>query len=112
MSGGHRRQTDWPAPTDQPIVDYPRHWADGIHDGDGHALWSSPLNTDGESLLLVELSAFMCQNGFEYACDDVSKIALDPARVRQTRELETKWFADMGVYTRVPRANQVRRKGR
>ena len=104
---GDYNRTDWPAPIDQPIGDYPKQWAAGIHDRDGHALESSPLNTDGESLLLLELNALMFQNGVGYACDDVSNSALDTAKVHQARELEAKFFTDMGVYTRVPRADQL-----
>ena len=32
--------------------------------------------------------------------------------VRQARELETKFFTDMGVYIRIPRVDQVRCKGK
>ena len=86
---GDNNKTDWPAPIDQPIGDYPKHWADGIHDRDGHALGSSLLNTDGESLFLLELHALMCQNGVEYACDDVSNAALDLVQVRQARSKQS-----------------------
>ena len=109
---GDNNKTDWPAPIYLSVGGYTKHWADGIHDRDGHALWSSPLNTDGEALLLLELNALMCQTGVEDACGDVSNAALDALPVRQARELETKFFTDMGVYTRVPRADQARCKGK
>ena len=40
-----------------------------------------------------------------YAYDDVSNAALDPDLVMQAQKLETKFFSDMGVYTRVPRSS-------
>ena len=42
------------------------------------------------SLLLLELNALMCRDSVEYAGDDVSNATLDPAQVRQARELEPK----------------------
>ena len=84
---GDNNKTDWLAPIYQPIGDYPKHWADGTHDRDGHALGSSLLNKDAESLLLLELKALMCHNCVEYACGGVSGAALDPVQVRQAREL-------------------------
>ena len=45
----------------------------------------------------------MVLNGIEYAEDDVFGASLNPALVRQARDLEMELFNDMGVYDRVPR---------
>ena len=46
----------------------------------------------------------MWQNGVAYAFDDVSSAALNPELVKEARQLEMKLFAQMGVYSRVPRS--------
>ena len=109
---GNTSIPDWPAPVEKPIGEYPTHWSDGIHDRDGHALGSTPTDTEGEAILYGELNALMAENGVEYACDDVSSAYLDPKLVRQARDLEMKFFNDMAVYTRVLRSEQLRCKGK
>ena len=94
----------WPVPVEKPIGDYPQHWPDSIHELDSHALGSTLISRDGEAALYHEMSALMVQNGIEYAEDDVSGALLDPTLVREARDLEMKFFNDMGVYDRVPRS--------
>ena len=43
------------------------------------------------------MNTLMVLNGIEYAEDDVSGASLDPALVRQVRDLEMQFFNDMGV---------------
>ena len=54
----------------------------------------------------------MCQSGVEYVCDDVSNAALDPVQIRQARDLDTKLFTDLDVFTLKARAEQVRCSGK
>ena len=49
------------------------------------------------------MNVVMVQNVIEYTEDDVSGASLDPALLRQARDLEMKFLKDMGVYDRVPR---------
>ena len=55
------------------------------------------------------MNALMVQNGIGYAEDDVSAASLNPALVRQARDLKIKFCNDMDVYDRVPRS-QLRGK--
>ena len=87
----------WPRPIEKPIGSYPEHWSDGIHELDNHALGSTLTSRDGEAALYNEMNALMVQNGIEYAEDDVSGLSLDLALVRQARDLDMKFFNDMGV---------------
>ena len=92
------KATWWPGPIEKPIGSYPQNWSDGIHDLDGHALGSTLTSRDGEAALYTEMNALMVQNDIEYAEDDVSGGSPDPALLRQARDLEMKFFNDMGVY--------------
>ena len=94
----------WLGPVEKPIGDYPQHWSGGIHELDGHALGSTLTSRDGEAALYHEMNAFWCQNGIEYAEDDVSRASVDPALVRQACDPEMKFFNDMGVYDGMPKS--------
>ena len=59
---------------------------------------STLTSRDGEEHLCHEMNVLMFQNGIEYAEDDVSAASFDPESVRQARDLEMKFFNDMGVY--------------
>ena len=91
------KTSGWPGPIQKPIGSYPQHWSGGIHELDGHALGSTLTSNDGEAALHHEMDVFMAQNGIEYAEDDVSGASLNPALVRQARDLEMRFFNDMGV---------------
>ena len=80
----------WPGPVEKPIGDDPQHWSDGIRELNGHALGSALTTRDGEAALYHGMNALLVQNGIEYAEDGVSGSSLDPALVRQARDLEMK----------------------
>ena len=70
--------------------DFPAHWGDGMHDGDGHGLRSGARDLEGEVLWKGELAALMIQGGIEYASDDVSGAHLQPELVHEARKAEMK----------------------
>ena len=101
--------SNWPSTPVAPIGDVPGHWADGVHNEDGHGMWDDSRNLEGEKLLSNELGALYVKDGLEYATDDVSNAWLDPALVAAARKVEMKFFEDMKVYDRVDRAEMHRR---
>ena len=90
-----------------PCGEWPVHWVDGIHEFDGHNVDAQPEDRDGEEWLMGELSSLYAQHGVEYAADDVSGAALDPAAVHKGRGVEMDYFRSMRVYDRVPRSEQA-----
>ena len=97
----------WLAPIIKPVGDYPSHWNDGVHDCDGHGIKDRADDDKGEVLLNGELSALYVREGVAQAVDDVSGAFLDPGLVAEARALEMKFFNDMRVYDRVPRAEMI-----
>ena len=63
-------------------------------------------------MLNTMLSALHKQNGYDVAWDDVTEAELKPELVKAAREVEMKFFKDMGVYTRVPLSEQARTGGK
>ena len=59
-----------------------------------------------------ELDALYVQHGVEYASDNVSGAWLDPAQVREGRDVEMAFFKGMEVYERVPRSEQTQTGGK
>ena len=62
--------------------------------------------------LMSGLNSLYVQCGVESAYDDISGAALDPALVHAGRAVEMGFFKDMGVYERVPRAEQKETGGK
>ena len=60
-------------------------------------------------MALAKLSSY---EGSEYAQDDVSGVQLDPGLLKEARKVEMKFFREMKVYTRVPRAMQRMKGGK
>ena len=54
----------------------------------------------------------MASEGVEYAYDDATNAHLDAKLVRDARGLEIQFFKDMGVYVKVPRAEQRKCNGK
>ena len=48
---GEPGKSSWPSFLQVPIGDFPTHWGDGMHDGDGHGLRSGARDLEGEVLL-------------------------------------------------------------
>ena len=86
-----------PAGTSKPAGNWPGHWADPIHEFDGHGIGIEGEDRIGEELLLNELNALYVQNGIETAADDVSGSWLGPAAVKKGRDVEMTYFEHMLV---------------
>ena len=81
----------WLGPVERPIGSDPQHWSNGIHELVGHALDTTSASRDGEVALHHEMNACMI-HGTEHAEDDVPGASLDPALVRQARDLDIQLF--------------------
>ena len=101
-----------PAGVTRPPGDWPSHWADVIHEFDGHGIKADGEDRDGETILNEQLFALYVQNGVEVASDDVSGAWLDPELVREGRAVEMSFFESMRVYDRVPRSEQAATGGK
>ena len=99
-------------PAAKPTGKWPKHWADTIHEADGHNLDGLPEDRGGEELLANGMFALYAQAGVDYAEDDVSGAMLDPALVREGRDTEMKFSESMKVYERVPRSEQAQTGGK
>ena len=86
-----------PAGTTHPVGDWPDHWSDCIHEFDGHGIGAVGDDRDGGTRLMGELDALYVQHGVDYASDDVSGAWLDPAQVREGRDVEMAFSEGVGV---------------
>ena len=99
----------------KPTGDWPKDWVDDVHEPDGHQIDRDIDDKSGEEILNTMISALHRQHGGgggEVAWDDVTEAELRPELVRAARDVEMKFFKDMGVYTRVPRSEQARTGGK
>ena len=94
-----------------PCGEWPAHWVDGAHVFDGHDAHAQPKDREGEDWLIEESSSLYVQHGVEYAADDVSGAARDPAAVHKGRSVEVDYFRNMRVYDCVLRSEQAETGG-
>ena len=90
----------------RPVGDWPKHWVDIAHEADGGSDRFGHRPQDRRDILDEMLAGMNCKNDAEVAWDDVSSVELIVDKVKEARALEMKFFKDMAVYTRVPRAHQ------
>ena len=50
---GNPGKSSWPSFLQVPIGNFPAHWGDGLHDGDGHGLRSGARDLEGETLCSI-----------------------------------------------------------
>lgn len=89
----------------------PPTWEANIHEDDGGDDSVGLRQQHGQQLLRDELLGMLQRDGVLGAWDEVNHTPLDPVKVAEARRAETKHFADMNVYTRVPRSHQAQTGG-
>ena len=83
---------------------WPEHWVDFVHEEDGGDDARGIRPQCGTELLKEQILELT--HGDSIAWDDVSGASLIPEKVVEARQEEMKYFKEIGVYTRVPRAHQ------
>ena len=90
--------------TKVPAGDWPTHWKDEKHEGDG--------GDGGAEILQNEIKTLDEWYGMPYATDDVTGAQLDAKMVKQARQVEMEYFRRMGVYKKIPRHAMLQRGGK
>ena len=90
-------------PAARPIVQWPGHWVDHMHEHDGGEDKLGERVRDGVEELRKHMDALYRRGGMPEAWDDMNGVFLDPSLVAAARKEEMAFFRKLGVYKRVPR---------